>query len=82
MEVENERRLEMWASNFEPADVVATSTHLRRIVRRDGTTRVDTSCTLKSTGEEFHLTIDLYITVNELPHFQRRWVQAFRRELL
>jgi putative CocE/NonD family hydrolase len=82
MEVANQRVLEVWASNREPADVVATSKHSRRIVRRDGTTCVDSCCILKSTEEAFHITIDLSIKVNDLPHHQQRWVQSFPRELL
>ena len=82
MEIENQRLLEVWASNRDPADVVATSQHARRIVRRDGTTSVDTRCTLKSTVEAFHLTIDLFIKIGDLPHHQQRWAQSFPRELL
>ena len=82
MEIENQRQLEVWASNRDPADVVATSQHVRRIVRRDGTTSVDTRCTLKSTVEAFHLSIDLSIKIGALPHHQQRWTQSFPRELL
>lgn len=81
-EVVNERLLEVRASNREPAEVVAVGKHLRRIARQEGAIQVDACCAMKSTQTAFHVTIDLYIAVDELPHFQRRWVQSFRRELL
>ena len=81
-EVTNDARLEVWAHNCHPADVVAMSRHHRRIVRSDGTTTVDTCCCVKSTETAFHVTIDLHITVNGLLHHQRRWVRTSPRVLL
>jgi hypothetical protein len=81
-DIAHEASLEVWASNRNPADVVATSKHHRRIVRADGVTAVDTHCCLRSADTAFHVTIDLDISVNELPHFQRRWVRSFPRALL
>ena len=81
-EVESERLLEIWASEADPADVSAVGKHLRRITRGDGQIRVDAVCSLRSTETAFHLTIQLAVEVNELPHFQRRWTRTFRRELL
>ncbi len=77
-----ERSLELWASNRDPADVVAVGKHLRHIVRRDFDAHVDACCTLKSTIDAFHVTVDLNVTFNGLPHYQRRWVKTFKRELL
>jgi hypothetical protein len=37
---------------------------------------------VRSTETAFHVTIDLHITVDDLPHYQRRWVRSFERELL
>jgi hypothetical protein len=82
IEVESERLLEVWANEEDPADVAAVGKHFRRIVRRDGATRVDSICSLRSTETAFHLMIDLVVEVNGLPHFQRRWTRTFRRELL
>ncbi len=81
-EVESERLLEIWASTVNPADVSAVGKHFRRIARRDGETRVDAVCSLCSTETAFHLTIQLSVEVNQLPHFQRRWTRTFRRDLL
>lgn len=82
MEVTNERRLQVWASDDDPAGVSATGRHLRRIVRDDATYVVDSNCIVRSTETAFHVTIDLHITVDDLPHYQRRWVRSFERELL
>jgi hypothetical protein len=81
-ELTTEARLTMWASNRDPADVVATGEHRRRLVRADGTITVDTGCTLRSTASAFHLTIDLDVKVDGRPHHQRRWVRSFPRDLL
>jgi len=53
LEMTYERNLELWASNRDPADVVAIGKHLRHIVRRDFEAHVDTCCTLKSTVTPF-----------------------------
>jgi hypothetical protein len=81
-EVLNDRQLVVWASNRNPADVVATGQHRRRITRSDSVITVDTVCTVRSTETAFHTTIDLYITVNGMPHHQKRWVRTFPRVLL
>ena len=82
MEVTNERRLQVWAGDDDPAKVSATGRHVRRIVRDDATYVVDSNCIVRSTETAFHVTIDLHITVDDLPHYQRRWVRSFERELL
>ena len=81
-EVTYDARLELWASNRDPADVVAKGSHLQRIARPDGITTVDAGCTLRSTETAFHLTIDLDVRVDGRPHHQRRWVRTFPRVLL
>ena len=82
MEVNYESKLEVWACNDEPANVVATGNHYRRIIRDDGIYLIDSGSILRSTENAFHLTIDLSITINDLPHYQRRWVRSFDRQLL
>ena len=81
-QVETDAQLEVWAHNRDPADVAAVGKHHRRIVRNDGETTVDTCCSFRSTETAFHVTIDLHIAVNGLPHHQRRWVRTFPRALL
>lgn len=82
MEVRSERTLEAWVNQDDPADASAKGRHRRDIVRRDGVTVVDSICNLRSTVEALHCTIDLYISVDGLPHAQRRWVESFPRQLL
>jgi hypothetical protein len=82
MEVRNQRSLMVWASEDDPANVSAKGRHTRHIVRHDGVTVVDSICHLRSTVEAFHCTIDLSVTIDALPHAQRRWVESFPRQLL
>jgi hypothetical protein len=81
-EITSDAWLEVTASNRDPADVVATGRHHRRIARVDGVTTVDTLCRLRSTATAFHVTIDLNVACNDQPHFQRRWVRTFARNLM
>jgi hypothetical protein len=81
-EITNEAKLEVSASNRDPADVVAMGRHHRRIVRADGVTTVDTLCILRSTETAFHVTIDLDVTCGGMRHFQRGWARTFERKLL
>ena len=82
MTVKLESRLEVWTSNRNPADTTAIGQHFRTITRTDGVIEVDTSANVRSTVDAIHVSIDLDIRVNGLPHHQRRWVESFKRELL
>ena len=77
-----ESKLEVWANNRDPADTTAIGQHLRTITRTDGVINVDTSANVRSTEDAIHVSIDLDVRINGLPHHQRRWVETFRRELL
>lgn len=74
--------LELWASNRNPAEVSATGKHSRHFSRPGMEVHVETNTTLRSTEEAFHLAIELHVTLNGFPHFQRRWVRSFPRILL
>ena len=82
MIVETESRLEVRADNRNPADTTAISQHFRTITRTDGVINVDTSANVRSTQDAVHVSIDLDVRLNGLPHHQRRWVDTFKRELL
>ena len=82
MNVRTEAKLEVWANNRDPADTTAIGQHLRTITRTDGVINVDTSANVRSTEDAIHVSIDLDVRINGLPHLQRRWVESFRRELL
>ncbi len=81
-ESESSRDFEVWACNRDPANVRAVCTFVWRMVTPDATTAVNTLCSVRSTESAFHLTVDLNITVNDVPHHQNRWVRTFPRELL
>ena len=81
-EVTNDQQLTLWANNRDPADVSGIGKRFRKIVRTDGETVVDSVYAIRSTDQAFHVTIDLNVTVNGLPHFQKRWVKTFERVLL
>lgn len=82
MAIKMESKLEVWANNQDPADTTAIGQHFRTITRTDSVINVDTSANVRSTHDAFHVSIDLDVRVNGLPHHQRRWVESFRRELL
>ena len=82
MTVMMESRLEVWANNRDPADTTASGQHLRTITRTDGVFNIDTSANVRSTEDAIHVSIELDVRVNGLPHHQRRWVESFKRELL
>ena len=82
MTVKLESRLEVWTNNRNPADTTAIGQHFRTITRTDGVIEVDTSANVRSTKDAIHVSIDLDVRVNGLPHHQRRWVESFKRELL
>jgi predicted acyl esterase len=81
-ELTSDERAELWASNRDPADVVATGHHLHRFVRRDGTTTVETDCVVRSTLTAFHVTIQVQVILNGLPLHHRSWARSFPRALL
>ena len=82
MTVKMESRLEVWANNRNPADTTAIGQHFRTITRTDSVVNVDTSANVRSTQDAIHVSIDLDVRINGLPHHQRRWVESFKRELL
>ena len=65
-----------------PADTSAIDQHFRAINLTDGVINIDTSANVRSTQDAFHVSIDLNVRINGLPHHQRRWVESFKRELL
>ena len=82
MTVKMESRLEIWANNRNPADTTAIGHHFRTITRSDGVINVDTSANVRSTQDAFHVSINLDVRINGLPHHQRRWLETFKREFL
>jgi hypothetical protein len=81
-ELTSDERLELWASNRDPAGVVATGHQHHRIVRADRVTTVDTDCVVHSTATAFDVTIQVQVAVNGLPVHQQKWLRTFPRDLL
>jgi hypothetical protein len=81
-ELTSDERLELWASNRDPADVVATAHQHHRFLRDDRVTTVDTDCVLHSTTTAFDVTIQVLVEVNGLPFHHRTWLRTFPRVLL
>ena len=82
MTFKTESRLEIWANNRNPADTAAIGQHFRTITRTDGTITIDTSANFRNTHDAIHVSIDLNVRINDLPHYQQRWVESLKRELL
>ena len=82
MTVRVESKLEVWANNRSPEDTTAIGQHFRTITRTDSVINVDTSANVRSTRDAIHVSIELDVRINGLPHHQRRWVESFNRELL
>ncbi len=74
--------MESCASNRDPARAYVRGTH-RFTVRRPASETVTTAhAVLESTREAFHLTIDLAIDIDSVPHWRRSWSHSFPRRLL
>ena len=82
MVVETDSDLEVWVNNRDPADCSARGRFHRWIRRSDGVINNETCSNVRSAVDSFHFTIDLEVNINGLPHFQKRWVETFKRELL
>jgi putative CocE/NonD family hydrolase len=79
-----ERRFEFEASvdPARPAGAVAHGHHVSRIVRPNIDTVGRSDVLVQASATHFHLTIDLALEVNGMPHLTRRWVESIPRQLL
>jgi hypothetical protein len=70
------------ASAREPArsDIVGTHTYVLR--REDETLEVTSETAIRATATAFHVTINLTVTRNGRPFFQKRWMVSQPRRLL
>ena len=83
MTVKTESRLEVWAYNRNPVDTTAIGQNLRTVTRTDSVINVITSANVRSTQDAFHVSIDLNVCLNGLPHHNSEdGVETFKRELL
>ncbi len=73
--------LEVWTDNRHPANTIG-NTDLQRVLWPDYGKPADTSANVRSTQDAIHVSIDLDVRFNGLPHHQHRWVESFQRGLL
>lgn len=80
--VTSEHRIEMSASATDPSNAKAVGWDQKALRRPD----LDVECTataeLKSTVSEFHLSLDLDVTLNGSPHWRNHWARVIPRRLL
>jgi hypothetical protein len=66
----------------DPAQASIHGWHVCRSIRPNVTFQGRTDVVIQSTATHFHITIDLQVTVNDAPHFTKRWAETVRREMM
>jgi hypothetical protein len=82
VEVENSASMRSYVSLRDPADVGITGHRRMRRITPEMDVDVRARMQMRSTVDAFHLTVELSIQVDGLPHFTRRWVKSVPRRLL
>jgi putative CocE/NonD family hydrolase len=70
------------ASADNPAQASIVGTHKIGFRREDGIIEVTAESSIRSTETEFHIAINLHVTRNGLPFFQKQWLRTKPRRLL
>ncbi|MHB8506174.1 MAG: CocE/NonD family hydrolase [Acidimicrobiales bacterium] len=65
-----------------PARASCRGRHLSRTRTLNGVTEAVSAVNVQGSATHFHVTIDLLVTVDGLPHHSRQWVRSFPRQLL
>ena len=66
----------------DPAGASVVGRHTSTISRPGALTTATSLVTIQGTTSHFHVTIDLAVTINGLPHHTRQWVESVPRNLL
>jgi hypothetical protein len=66
----------------DPAHASIVGSHKIAFKREDETIEVTAESSIRSTQTDFHITINLHVTRNGLPFFQKRWLVTEPRRLL
>jgi hypothetical protein len=82
IETENSSKMRAYVSLRDPSDVGITGHQRLRRITRDMDVDVRARMHVRSTVDAFHLTVELDVRVDGLPHFNRRWVKSVTRRLL
>jgi hypothetical protein len=72
-------------SHVDPGDPAGASVrgrHTSTITRPNGLTTATSTVSIQGSATHFHVTIDLVVTVDGLPHHTRQWVKSVPRHLL
>ena len=80
--VSHEYRLVSEADADDPATASARGRHISTIRRPAGVTEAISEVTMQGTATHFHVTLELRVTVNGLPHHSREWTRSVPRSLL
>jgi putative CocE/NonD family hydrolase len=80
--VSREYELKSQVDDDDPAGASARGRHLSTITTPAGVTRAGSVVTVQATSSHFHVTIDLTVDVNGIPHHSRQWTRSVPRVLL
>jgi hypothetical protein len=70
------------ASQRDPAHATVRGLSWLTLRRQDCTIDARVRGHIESTATDFHVAIQLNVTMDETPHFQKRWVRTIPRHLL
>jgi hypothetical protein len=65
-----------------PASASARGRAVHEIIRPNFTVRGSSELVVQATATDFHVTIDLNLSLNEAPHFSKQWQISTPRVLL
>lgn len=80
--ISSESRFRCTASSSNPARSSIVGTHRYSVEREDGTYDIVGESAIRATAEAFHIVIDLTVTRNGRPFFERRWIASEPRKKL
>jgi hypothetical protein len=81
-EIEQERDVTCMVSEQNPARASVRGLSRTTLTWTDRVIETQARGQIESTANAFHVTIQLDITMDGLPHFNKRWVRTFPRQLL
>ena len=70
------------ANSRDPSQASIVGTHTYELTREDGKYRIVAESSIRATETAFHIVIDLNVTRNGLPFFDKQWVVSEPRRLL
>jgi uncharacterized protein len=80
--VTREYELTSYVNPDDPAAASVRGRHTSTITKPNGLTIATSTVSIQGADTHFHVTIDLVVTVDGLPHHTRQWVKSVPRHLL